>query len=111
MIVPSVSTLGPARGRGTSCGSVRSVVLASCGDLLAGPAPRSLARDHDAALEDLAAPDPPGLAAVQRAGQAGRAHRAVGAEGLGELQLRRALGEPQPRVLDPARQRGPPRSR
>src|SRR4051794_41548688 len=111
MIVPSVSNAGPARGRGTFCGLVRSVADTSCGHLLAGTAPRSLARDHDAALEDLATPDTPGLAAVQCAGQAGRPHRAVGAETLGKLQLRRALGEPQLRVLDPARQGTPHRSR
>src|SRR5215211_3686844 len=107
MIVPSVCGPGPIGARGTSCGWVRWVagaargsllvaVLgsgldASRGDLLAGAAPRSLARDHDAALEDLAAPDTPGLAAVQRARQARVAHRAVGAEALRTLQLGRAL--------------------
>src|SRR3954453_11156758 len=105
MIVPSVSAPGaPFGGRGTFCGSVRSVAGASRRHLLAGTASWSLALDHDAAFEDLAAPDTPGLAAVEGAGQAGRPHRAVGAEALRELQLGRALGEPQLRVLDPARQ-------
>src|SRR4051812_11914074 len=57
-----------------------AALLGSRGHLLAGTAPRSLARDRDAALEDLAAPDTPGLAPVQSAGQAGRPHRAAGAE-------------------------------
>ena len=64
-----------------------------------------LRADRRAALEDLAAPDAPRLAAVEGAGEAGVANRAVGAEALGELELRRRLGEPQVRVLDPARQR------
>src|SRR3954468_6187607 len=112
MVVPSVSAPGaPLGGRGRSCGSVRSGADASCRHLLARTASRSLAGDYDATFEDLAAPDTPGLAAVERAGQARRPHRAVGAEALRELQLGRALGEPQLRVLDPARQRTPRRGR
>src|SRR3954451_24552627 len=96
MIVPSVSRAEPPpAGRGRSCGRARRVAGVSCRHLLARAAPWALARDHDAAFEDLAAPDTPRLAAVERAGQARRPHRAVGAEGLGELQLGRALGEPQ----------------
>src|SRR3954454_8811494 len=105
MIVVSVS--GPAAPTGERekfCGSVRSVAGASRRHLLAGTASRSLAGDHDAAFEDLAAPDTPRLAAVEGAGQARRPHGAVGAEALRELQLGRALGEPQLRVLDAARQ-------
>src|SRR4051794_1496483 len=105
MTIPSVSNpVAPVGGREKFCGSVRSVAGVSCSHLLARAAPRSLARDHGAAFEDLAAPDAPGLAAVERAGQARRPHGAVGAEALGDLQLGRALGEPQLRVLDPARQ-------
>src|SRR4051795_7042596 len=102
MIVPSVSCPAPpAGGREKFCGSVRSVADASCRHLLARAAPRALARDHNAAFEDLAAPDAPRLAAVEGAGQARRPHGAVGAEALRELQLGRTLGEPQLRVLDP----------
>ena len=54
---------------------------------------------------------PQGSAAVQGACQAGVPDRAVGAEALGELELRRRLGEPQLRVLDPARQGAPYRGR
>src|SRR3954462_2808449 len=108
MIVPSVSSRGPPPdGRGTFCGSVRPVAGASCRHLLARTAPRALARDHEAAFEDIAAPDAPGLAAVERAGQARRPHGALGAVGLGLLELCWVLGEPQFRVLDPARQRAP----
>src|SRR3954466_2690883 len=106
MIVPSVSSpAAPDGGREKFCGSVRSVAGVSRRHLLARTASRALARDHDAAFEDLPAPDTPGLAAVEGAGQARRPHGAVGAEALRELQLGRALGEPQLRVLDPARQR------
>src|SRR3954452_21545418 len=111
MIVPSVSIPGSRGARGTFCGSARWIAVVSCGHLLAGTTPRTLARDDDPALEDLAAPDTPGLAAVQGGGQTGRSNRALGAEALGTLQLRRALREPQLRVLDPARQRAPYRSR
>src|SRR3954449_4813978 len=112
MIVPSVSSPAtPTGGRGTFCGSVGSVAGASRRHLLSWAASRSLARDHDAAFEDLAAPDTPGLATVEGAGQARRPHGAVGAEALGKLQLCRALGEPQLRVLDPARQGTPRRGR
>src|SRR3954451_21887173 len=112
MIVPSVSSPAlPAGGRETFCGSVGSVAGASRRHLLPWTASRSLARDHDAAFEDLAAPDAPGLAAVQRAGQARRPHGAVGAEALGTLQLGRALGEPQLGGLPPARQDTPRRGR
>src|SRR4051794_13596294 len=117
MIVPSVWIPAvwipavPAGGRETFCGSVRSVAGASRRHLLARTASRSLAGDHDATFEDLAAPDTPWLATVEGAGQARRPHGAVGAEALGELQLGRALGEPQLRVLDPARQGSPRRGR
>src|SRR5689334_9401080 len=64
-------------------------------------------------VEDLAAPDPVGLVALDRAGQAGPAHRAAAAVHLGLLQVGGLLGEPQLRVLTLAREQfvegsGPP---
>ncbi len=56
---------------------------------LAGPAPWPFARHDDPALEDLPAPDAPGLLALQRAGQAGDPDRTAAAHGLGLLQLGR----------------------
>ena len=73
--------------------------------------PRGRLRAITAPLsEDLAAPDAPGLGPLEKStGQAGLAHRAVGAEGLGQFELGRGLGEPQPRLLHPARQGTPNR--
>ena len=51
---------------------------------------------HDDALdEQLAAPDAPRLLTVQRAGEALGERRALPAQGLGELDVSRALGEPE----------------
>src|SRR5688572_25038282 len=83
------------------------LLRASRGNLLAGASPRSLPRDDRATFEDLTAPDTPGLGPVQGAGQTGVPQRTVPTEALGELQLGRALGEPQIRVLHPARQGAP----
>ena len=58
--------------------------------LLARTATGPLTRYDRAALEDLAAPDAPGLLPLQRACQAGVPERAVGAEALGELERAKA---------------------
>src|SRR5262245_64033794 len=50
--------------------------------LLAGTTARPLARNHGTALEDLAAPDPPGLTPLDRAGEALGAQWALRAERL-----------------------------
>ena len=60
----------------------------TCDVLLARPATGPLTRDDRATLEDLAAPDAPGLVPLHRAGEALDAQRAVPAERLGQLQLR-----------------------
>jgi hypothetical protein len=56
-------------------------------------------------VEDLAAPDSAWLATFERAGQAGRAQRALLAVGLGLLKLGGHLGEPQLPSSALARQR------
>src|SRR6266545_338129 len=71
---------------------------------LARTAAGPLARDDRATLEDLAAPDSPGLAPLDRAGQALDAQRAVPAERLGQFQLGRGVREPQVRVELPTGQ-------
>src|SRR4029450_10452202 len=71
---------------------------------LAGTATGPLARNHGTALEDLAAPDAPGLVPLDRAGQALDAQRAVPAERLGQFQLGRGVREPQVRVELPTGQ-------
>ena len=71
--------------------------------VLPRPAPGTLARHHDSAHEQLAAPDTPRLAPLQRAGQAQVAHRAVPAQRLRRLDVGRRLGEEQIRVPQPAR--------
>src|SRR6266700_469966 len=60
---------------------------------LAGTAPRPLAGDDDALDEELAAPDAPGLLALESALEAGLTDGAVGAHRLGELDVGRGLGE------------------
>src|SRR3954463_7797725 len=69
---------------------------------LAGTTAGPLARNHSATLENLAAPDTPGLVALDRAGEALDAQRALTAERLRQFQLGRAVGEPQVRVELPA---------
>jgi hypothetical protein len=81
-----------------------SRVASGCDGVLAGPATRTLARNHHALLEELTAPHPPGLAPFESAGEALGAHRAGGAQGLGELEVRRRLGEEQLRVALQARE-------
>src|SRR4029453_16712996 len=66
----------------------------------AGP----LTRNHSAALEDLAAPDAPGLISLDRAGQALDAQRAVRAQRLRQFQLGRGVREPKVRVELPTGQ-------
>src|SRR5262249_12432690 len=65
---------------------------------LARTATGSLARHDRPPLEDLATPDTPRLCPLQGAGQALHAQRALRAEGFGQLQLARGVGEPQVRV-------------
>ena len=65
-----------------------------------GPGPgrspaRPLARDDGSLVEDLAAPRTAKLGALERAGQAGRAQRALLAGRLGLLKLGGQFGEPQ----------------
>src|SRR5688500_15003 len=72
--------------------------------LLARATAGPLARDDRATLEDLAAPDAPGLRPLDRTGQALDAQRAVPALRLGQLQLGRRLGEPKVRVVLPTGQ-------
>src|SRR5690606_13311221 len=69
------------------------------GLVLARPAPAPLARDDAAVDEDLAAPDAPGLTALERTGEARRLERAVDAERLGPLDVVAALGEPEVEVV------------
>jgi hypothetical protein len=72
--------------------------------VLAGTTARTLAGDHHSCLEQLSAPDAPGLPALQGAGEALGADRAVQAEGLGNLHVLRRLGEEQLWALSTARQ-------
>ena len=65
---------------------------------LARTATRPLTRHDRTPLEDLATPHAPGLCPLQGAGQALDAKRALRAEGLGQFQLTRSVGEPQVRV-------------
>src|SRR5262249_6922514 len=77
----------------------------SCGHLavvLAGTPPRTLAGDDLPAFEDLPAPDSPGLATLEGAGEAGESGPALPAVLLGLFQIGRGLGEPEIRVLDSA---------
>src|SRR5438874_11852337 len=74
--------------------------------LLARTATGPLTRYDRATLEDLAAPHAPRLAPLDGAGQALHPERALRAEGLGQFQLGRGLGEPQVRVEGAARQVG-----
>src|SRR4051812_8568738 len=71
---------------------------------LAGTTARPLTRNHGATLEDLAAPDTPGLVPLDRAGEALDAQRAVPAERLGQFQLGRGVREPEVRVELPTGQ-------
>lgn len=75
-----------------------------------GPGPgrspaQPLARDDGSLVEDLAAPDSAWFGAFERAGQAGRAQRALLAVRLGLLKLGRQFGKPQIAVYAVARQR------
>src|SRR5438034_2356026 len=72
--------------------------------LLARTTPRPLTRYDGATLEDLATPDAPRLGPLQRTGQALDPDGAVAAQGLGQFQLGRGVGEPQVRVEPAARQ-------
>ena len=67
-------------------------------------ATRPLARDHGPTLENLAAPDTPGLVPLDRTGQALDAQRALPAERLRQFQLGRGVREPQVRVELPTGQ-------
>src|SRR5215468_5656753 len=68
-------------------------------------AARRLPRGDRTAVEDLAAPDPAGLTAFERAGEAESADGARPAVRLGQLQVGRQLRKPQLRVLALAWQR------
>src|SRR5436305_8263287 len=72
--------------------------------VLARTAPWSLARDHDAGDEQLAAPDTPWLSARDRPGQTRSPQGAGHAQGLRGLDVGRRLGEEQLRVDQPAGQ-------
>ena len=100
------SRLRRPRRRLATPGSGRSVTrLHRLSRVLARPAPRALARDDRAALEDLAAPNAPRLLPFQRRGQALAPDRAFCAQRLGALEIARVLGEPQVGVLDMTRHR------
>src|SRR6478609_9844753 len=74
--------------------------MGSGGDLvLARTSSRPLARNDDPLHEELAAPDAPGLAPLERTREALLECRAGPAERLRELDVRRALGEPELRVV------------
>src|SRR5690349_13416798 len=75
----------------------------SRGDL-AWPATGPFAGDHHSVVEDLAAPDTPGFAALERPGQAGGPDRTVGAEHLCLLQVIRTFREEQIRITRMTRQ-------
>src|SRR4051812_17517709 len=97
MAVPLTSLSKEGVGAGGAAGSGGDLVLAGT---TAGP----LARDHHALEEELAAPDTPGLTALEGAVETQGPDRAVQAQGLGELHVDGRLGEPRLRVVDPARQ-------
>jgi len=71
--------------------------------VLAGTAAWPLAGDHRSLEEQLSAPDAPWLTSFESTVEAEVSHRAVPAQGLGELDVGRRLGEPQVRVVDSAR--------
>src|SRR4051794_38566901 len=81
----------------------RELAVASHIDL-AGTATGTPARNHGAAVENLAAPDTPGLVALGRTGQALDAQRAFPAERLRQFQLGRGVRDPQVRVELPTGQ-------
>ena len=84
----SLVLLHRGRAAGIGVGDMRARA-GSCGDrVLARTATGPLAGDDDALDEQLAAPDAPGLPALERAGEALDACRAVPAEGLGVLDVR-----------------------
>src|SRR3954468_24533010 len=86
--------------------TVASLLPGGClrGDLvLAGTATRTLAGHDDALDEELSAPHTPRLATLEGAVEAECADRAVDTESLRELHVARRLGEPQLRVVHPAR--------
>src|SRR4051794_20305525 len=72
--------------------------------VLSGSATGPLAGDHRSLQEQLTAPPSPGLPPLEGSGQTLGAHRAALAQGLGNLDVLRSLGEEQLRVLTPARQ-------
>jgi len=77
------------------CGDGRASGTSPGIGALAGTSAGPLVRDDPPAVEDLAAPDPGRLLALQRPGQATLQDRAAGAEFLGPLELARFGGEPQ----------------
>src|SRR5581483_1908939 len=84
-----------------------SIARALCGShILARTAPGPLACDNHTAFEDLTTPNTPRLFTFQGRVEALTPNRAVGAQLLGALQLRRVLGEPQIGVTDMTRQLG-----
>src|SRR3954454_6340125 len=70
----------------------------------AGTAAWPLARDDGPLTEDLASPHAPRLLPIDRAGDARATDGAVGAQGLGVLDVSRRLGEEELRVEGPAGQ-------
>ena len=76
------------------------------GAVLSRPSARPLVRHDPPAIEDLAAPDPGGLLALNRAGQAVAQNRAAGTEFLRPLELPRFVGEPKLRIVYLAGQPG-----
>src|SRR5699024_8933661 len=66
-------------------------------------APGSLARDDPPLVKQLTAPDTPGFAAFERAGETLRSHRAAPAYLLGQLDPGGRVGEEQVRIFGPAR--------
>src|SRR5258705_4444610 len=73
--------------------------------VLAWPSTRTLASDDRAALNDLATPNTPRLFAFQRRGEALAADRAIRAQRLCALEVKRGFGEPQVGVIDMTRHR------
>jgi len=82
----------------------RTVRLAGGRKVNPGAAAASLERQHLAALQDLAAPDPAWFAPPQRAGEALAPDRAGGTQRLRPFEVRRRVREPEIWIVHVTRQ-------
>lgn len=82
----------------------RTIRVAGARKVNPGAAAASLERQHLAALQDLAAPDPAWFAPPQRAGEALAPDRAGGTQRLRPFEVRRRVREPEIWIVHVTRQ-------